>query len=221
MVQRILKPENKIVILVDYRERNCSVIDQLKDLGVLVKPIDLKVGDYIASERVAIERKSCEDFINSIIDGRIFKQAEELKENFSKPILLIEGNYFQERINENAVKSAIASIVLDFEIPIIMTKTEEETAKTIFWLAKREQTIAKRGVGISGRKKPKTLKQLQEHLISGLPGISTVLSKRILQDFRTIKNFVDANESELLKVKGVGKVLAKRIHEILNEEYGE
>jgi len=220
MVQRILKPENKIVIMVDFREEKCSVTDHLKDLGVLVKPLPLKVGDFICSDRVCVERKTGEDFISSIADRRLFQQAEELKDNFSKPILLIEGDYFQGGMNENAIKAALASIVLDFDIPIIMTKHEEGTARTIYWLAKREQIISKKGIGIKGKKKPKDIKRLQEHVISSLPGVSVVLSKRILEKFKTIKNFAKAKESEIIKVDGIGKVLAKRLHKLLNEEYG-
>lgn len=220
MIQRILKPKDKLVVLVDYREDTSSVTDCLKELGAFVKSISLKVGDYIVSDRTIVERKTCEDFISSIIDGRLFKQAEELKDNFSKPILLIEGGYYEDRMNENAIKSAIASIVLDYEIPVIMTRDEEETARTIFWLAKREQIISKKGIGIKGRKKPKTLKKLQEHIISGLPGVSSVLSKRILDEFESIKAFANAKESELMKIEGIGKIMAKRLHKLLNEKYG-
>jgi len=220
MVQRILKPEGKIVVIVDFREEKCSVTDYLKDLGVLVKPLPLEVGDFICSDRVCVERKTGEDFISSITDGRLFQQAEELKNNFSKPILLIEGNYFQGGMNENAIKAALSSIILDFDIPVIMTKYEEETARTIYWLAKREQMISKVGIGIKGKKKPKSIKRLQEHVISSLPGVSVILSERILKEFKTIKEFANAKESEIVKVDGIGKVLAKRLHKLLNEEYG-
>jgi Fanconi anemia group M protein len=219
MVQRTLKPEDKVLIFVDYREEN-KITEYVKDMGALIKSIPLSVGDYLCSDRVCVERKTDDDFISSIIDGRLFEQAKELKENFSKPIFLIEGNYFKERINENALRSALASIILDYEIPVVMTRNEEESARTIFWLAKREQTITKIGIGISGKKKPKEVKELQEYFISGLPGVSTVLSKRVLKEFKSIKSFANAKENEISKVKGIGKSLAKSLYKILNEEYG-
>lgn len=220
MIQRILKPKDKPVIITDVRENKSSIKDYLESLGAVVKVLPLKVGDFICSERVCVERKTGDDFISSIVDGRLFKQAEELKDNFSKPIILIEGDYYKGGMNESAIKSALASIILNYEIPVVMTKDEDETARTIFWLAKREQIISNVGVGIKGKKKPKRLKDLQEHVISGLPGVSEVLSKRILRKFKTIKDFVNAKEKDLLEVDGVGKVLAKRLHELLNEEYG-
>jgi len=220
MIQRILKPKDKPVIITDVREGKSSIKDYLEGLGAMVKTLPLKVGDFICSERVCVERKTGDDFISSIVDGRLFQQAEELKENFSKPIILIEGDYYKGGMNESAIKSALASLILNYEIPVIMTKDEDETARTIFWLAKREQIISNIGVGIKGKKKPKILKDLQEHVISGLPGVSVVLSKRILRKFKTIKNLANAKESELLEVDGVGKVLAKRLHKLLNEKYG-
>jgi len=220
MIQRILKPENKPVIIIDCHENKSSVKDYLEDLSAVVKVLPLKVGDFICSERVCVERKTGNDFISSIVDGRLFQQAEELRDNFTKPIILVEGDYYAGGMNENAIKAALASVVLDYEIPVIMTKDEEETARTIFWLAKREQIISNVEVGIKGEKKPKQLKDLQEHVISGLPKVSVVLSKRILKKFKTIRNFANANEKELIEVDGIGKVLAKRLHELLNKEYG-
>jgi Fanconi anemia group M protein len=220
-MQTILKPDNKIVIMIDFRENNCSVKDYLEDLGAIVKLISLKVGDFICSDRVCVERKTGDDFVSSIIDGRIFRQAEELKNNFSKPVMIIEGNNLRENMNDNAIKAALASIVLDYDIPVIMTRHEEETAKMIFWLAKREQMTSKRGIVIRGKKKPKELKDLQERVVSVLPGVSVVLSKRILEKFKTIKEFANADESKISGVKGIGRALAKKLHKILNGEYGD
>ncbi len=219
MIQRILKLENKPVIISDCHENKCSVNDYLKDLGAVVKVLPLKVGDFICSERVCVERKTGNDFISSIVDGRLFQQAEELRDNFSKPVMIVEGDYCIGGMNENAIKAALSSIILNYEIPVIMTKDEKDTAKTIFWLAKREQIISNVGVGIKGEKKPKKLEDLQEHVISGLPGVSVIISKRILKKFNTIRNFVNANEKQMIEVDGIGKVLAKRLHELLNKEY--
>jgi len=218
MIQHILKPKDQVVIFIDFREES-NIKNIIKDLGVNAKEMDLKVGDYICSDRVCVERKTSDDFINSIIDGRIFKQAEELIDNFTKPILIIEGNYFRESMNENAIKAALSSLILDYGISVITTKDEEDTAKTIYWLAKREQTESQRPIGIKGEKKPKDIKKLQEHIISGFPGVSTKISKRILEKFKTIKRFSNTTEEELTKVDGVGKSLAKKLVKLMNEKY--
>jgi Fanconi anemia group M protein len=221
MIQHILKPKDQVVIFADFREEASNIKNLIEELGGIVKKTSLKVGDYICSDRVCVERKTANDFINSIIDGRLFQQLEELRDNFTKPILIIEGNNFRESMNNNAIKAAMASIILDYEIPIIMTKDEDDTAKTIFWLSKREQVESERPIGIKGKKKPKDIKKLQEHIISGFPGISTKISKRILKEFKTIKNFSNVTEEELVKIDGIGKVLAKKLNKLINEKYDD
>lgn len=214
--QKIFKPKNRIVIVCDYREK--EVIGHLKKLGVVVNERGLEIGDFVCSKRVCIERKSHADFIGSIIDGRIFEQAEHLRKNFEKPIVVIEG-YSNRRINENALKAATASLLVDFNVSILTTRNPLDTAKTIFWIAKREQFEKKAGIGIKVGKKPKEVKKLQEFIVAGIPGISLVLAKRLLKKFGSIEKVFTADEDELKKVKGIGKEVAKRIKKILTINY--
>ena len=214
--QKILKPDGKIVIISDYRERD--VITQLKELGASVNEMNLEVADYICSDRISIERKTHDDFVNSIIDGRLFAQAKDLTENFEKPIIIVEG-YSNRDINENALKGTIASLITDFNITILNTRNHFDTAKTIFWIAKKEQEGMKRSISFKVGKKPKEMKRLQEEILSGIPGVSKVLSKRLLEHFGSIEKVLNAGESELKKVKGMGEKLAKRIKNILTINY--
>ena len=217
-MQRIMSSE-QIVIFVDNRERNGEIIDFLKNKNVNVKILRLNVGDYIISDRACIERKTFDDFINSIINGRVFQQVRDIREFFDKPILIIEGNGNNYRIRENALKAAISTIVLKFDASVLMSKDEVDTARLIYWLAKKEQEEFKREIGLKGKKKPKELKKIQEHIISSFPGISNVISKRILKKFKSIRNFVNTSETELMKVRGIGNKQAKRLYEIVNKEY--
>ena len=124
-------------------------------------------------------------------------------------------------MNKNAIKAATASIILNFNVTILNSKSQEETARLVYWIARKEQEKGKRNVEIRGRKKPKSTKKLQEFIISSFPGISSVLSKRILEKFETIENFTKATEQDLTKIDGIGKALAKKIKNILTKEYGK
>jgi Fanconi anemia group M protein len=214
--QKLLKPAGKTVIVSDYREK--EIIEHLKKLGATVNEQPLEVADHVCSERVAIERKTYDDFISSIIDGRIFEQARDLKENFEKPMLVIEG-YSNREINENALKGAVASLLIDFGISLLNTRNSYDTAKTIFWIAQKEQKESKFGISIRVGKKPKDTKRLQEFILSSIPGVSTVLARRLLQEFGCIERIVTADERELRKVEGIGEKLAKSIRKILTEKY--
>jgi len=214
--QKIFKPKNKIVIVCDYREK--EVIGHLKKLGAVVNERGLEVGDFVCSKGVCIERKTHADFIGSIIDGRIFEQAENLRKNFKKPIVIIEG-YSNRRINENALKAATASLLIDFNVSILTTRNPLDTANTMFWIAKREQFEKKAEIGIKVGKKPKEMRRLQEFIVAGIPGISLVLAKRLLKEFGSVEEVFAAEEDQLEKVKGIGKVLAKKIKKILTISY--
>lgn len=214
-VQKLLKPVGKIVIVSDFREK--EVIEHLKKLGVTINEQSLEVGDFAASERVIIERKTHSDFVSSIIDGRVFEQAKAMKENFEKPIMLIEG-YSNREINENALKGAVASLLVDFGISILSTKNPLDTAKTIYWIAKKEQAEG-RGVAVKVGKKPKTEREIQEFVVGSMPGVSTTLAKRLLEHFGSVDKVLTASEHELLKVKGMKKSTVKKIRNILTSNY--
>jgi len=214
--QKILKPAGKIVVISDYREK--EVIDYLKKLDVTINERNLEVGDFVLSDDVAIERKTHSDFISSIIDGRVFEQVKLLKENFNKPIIIVEG-YSDRQINENALKAAIASLLIDFNVSLLNTKNPPDTAKTIYWIAKKEQEENRHMISFKVGKKPKGMKELQEEIISSLPNISTIMSKRLLEHFGTIEKIFTASEADLEKVKGIGKKLSNKIRKILIEKY--
>jgi len=212
----MLTPKGKVVVVADYRER--EVADHLKKLGAVVNTQPLEVGDFLASEKVAIERKSFDDFVSSIIDGRIFDQARNMRENFEHPLLLIEG-YSNREINDNALKGAIAALILDYGVSILTSKNEYDSAKIIYWIAKKEQHESQNFVGIKVGKKPKTTQQLQEFVVASIPGVSTVLAKRLLEKFGSVENIFAASEEELQEVKGIGKKLAKGIKKLFTTKY--
>lgn len=214
--QKILKP-NKVVIFADYREK--EIVGQLKKFDVIVNETNLEVGDFILSDnRVVIERKTHSDFISSIIDGRLFEQARVMKENFSHPVIIIEG-YSNRQINENAFKAAVASMIINFHVAMINTKNPNDTARTIYWIAKKEQEEDNHSVSFKVGKKPKEMHKLQERIVSSLPGINSVISKRLLEHFGTVEKIFGAEEKELKKVNGIGKKLSTRIRKILGEKY--
>ena len=83
---------NDFTITVDYREKPSGLHDLLKNCGASVEIAKLSHGDYIINDKITIERKTADDFLLSIIDGRLFNQLSNLKKFCSHPILLIEGN---------------------------------------------------------------------------------------------------------------------------------
>jgi len=219
------KEAKKAVIYVDNREIRSRVLEHLKDFNVFVEPKQLKVGDYICSDRVCVERKTVSDFLQSMFNQRIFDQLSSLSDSFERPVLILEGSpemlFSERKIHANTVRGMLSAIAVDFGIPIIWTHDARETAAQIFWIANREQVLEKREPSIRANKKACTLAKQQEFLVAGLPNINAKLSRRLLKKFKTVKKVFSAKEERLMKVEKIGKEKARRIREVLNSEYSE
>ncbi|MBS3128560.1 hypothetical protein J4410_05420, partial [Candidatus Woesearchaeota archaeon] len=223
--QRVLpnyEEQYPFTIVVDHREKGSPVLKQLLDLGCHIKLEQLKSADFLLSGRVGVEYKTTEDFVNSIIDGRLLAQMKELKENFERPLLIIEGNeevYYVRKIHTNAIRGMLAAITISFGIPLLQTKSPQETAGILALIAKREQEFENRDVNLRGEKKPLSLKELQEYIVSSLPGIGPKLAKPLLEKFGSVKNIVNASLDELKEIELIGEKKAQRIREVLDENY--
>lgn len=218
-----LDENRKVKIIADDRERS-DVVRQLSLRGDV--DIDLKrleVGDFICSDRVAFERKSVEDFIKSLMDKKLFTQIRELKNSFECPILLIEGVgiYRKGNAHPNAVAGALASIAVDYRIPMLWSENAIESAQILYWTARREQFENGRVPAIRAKKKAVGLNDEMEFVVAGLPGVSTLAARRILRRFRTLKGVFSASDEELREVEMIGEKKAKRIWELVNAEYPE
>jgi len=214
----------KPLILADTREMNSLVISHLKGLGGSVSEKRLDVGDYVCSSTVACERKTVSDFLASIADQRLFQQLALMSASYDRPVLLIEGNpelmFAQAGLHANAIMGALASIAVDLRIPILWTANSMDSARMLYRIAYREQVAEKKELSIRSAKKPPTLKEQQEFLVSGLPMINSKLSRRLLDHFKSPKELFNATPEELQKVEKIGKWKAKAIWELLNKEYG-
>ena len=210
--------DEKIPIYVDTRELRSEVVKILSQEYRIVSK-QLSVGDYVLSDRLAVERKTTEDFLESIKDGRLFQQIKNLRDSYKKAILLIEGeNLLTRNFREEAIYGAIASILSDFEVPVVFTKNPRETAKLLSSLIKREYS-AKRPVKLITKKKSNTTEERQRMIIETLPNISSRLSYRLLEHFGSVKNVINADVEDLIRVKGVGRKTAEEIYDLVNQKF--
>jgi len=217
-----MKNENEIKIFADYREKGSGVIKELVDLNVNIKLDKLDNADYILSSRVGIEFKSVSDFVDSIIDGRLLQQIKNLKQNFERPLVIIEGEediYSMRNIHSNAIQGMLATITVSYGIPILHTKSFKETASLLNIIAKREQEETSKDFTLHGEKKAMSLKDWQEYVVSSLPGVGGTLAKPLLKKFKTIKKIINAKKEKLEKVEKIGPKKAERVKEVVEREW--
>jgi ERCC4-related helicase len=210
------------LIIADSREGNSKVLRELDKLNVEIEVKSLAIADYQVSNEVGIERKTTKDFITSIIDKRLYKQAKELVEHFKKPIIILEGgNLYSSLIHPNAIRGALSSLAVDFGIPIIPTRSEEDTAAMLNRIAIREQLQERSDIQIRTEKKPLTLYEQQLYIIESLPNVGPVTAKKLLEEFSSVEGVINASEGELKKVEGIGNKIAQNIREVISSGFGQ
>ncbi len=216
-MQKILNSENTIYI--DDRENNI-IASLLKKEGFDIIKKRILVADFVLGKDTAVERKTARDFARSIVDKRLFKQLREMKESYHNSLVVVEGEIdemYGENIHPNAIRGALLSVVFDYGVPVFFSRGLEETAEILVVLKKR---LSKKKKEISIRKSRKAMGLYEKQLwfLEGLPNIGRTIAKNILDEFRTIKKFVNANEREMLNVKKLGKKKIKEIREILEKK---
>jgi len=206
-------------MIVDEREKKSGIPDLLRAVGVNIELKNLSVGDYIVAPETIIERKSIQDFISSVFDGRLFDQCNRLKEHFEHPVILMEGNVDQiEELTENPLVfyGAISSVILDFKIPIIPTPNASHTAKLLIAMCTRQEN--KKGPFLKKIKKSDDLQKQQLSVLCSLPGVGEKLATRMLERFGSPTNTLKASYTELSKIKGMGESRAQKIRKMLDAE---
>ncbi|MFX1245790.1 MAG: ERCC4 domain-containing protein [Promethearchaeota archaeon] len=213
-------------IIIDTRETTSRVPKLLKQQGVHLHSQELEVGDYVLSNRLVVERKSYSDFVDSIIDGRLFQPpspnqdsqlARLAQQKFPLLLIQVEIDAIERQIHINSFMGAISSIILDFQIPIVFTRTDSETAALLYQLAKHEQGDASVEYSLpTVSKKEQNIREIQLFMLAAIPGINVAKAKGLLEKFQTIQAIALADLDELMAVPQIGKKLAIRIQTILN-----
>ncbi|GAA0234433.1 DEAD/DEAH box helicase [Halobaculum roseum] len=213
-------------IVIDQRELESTIARDLSTReGITTRLETLAVGDYVLSDRVAVERKSVADFLDTLVGGdrSMFEQVKDTARAYARPVVIIEGEdlYGERNVHPNAVRGALSSLAIDFDASVLRTEDEADTADLLEVIARREQEENDREVSAHGEKGAKTLAEQQEYVVSSIADIGPVTSRALLEHFGTVEAVMTAREEDLLEVSGVGQVTAERIREVVGSDYPE
>lgn len=210
-----------ISIQTDYREHPSGIPDLLsKDRGVSLQVVSLSAGDYIINGCIGVERKSAEDFVQSILSNRIFAQVAKLKQSVSRPLLIVEGNPYttSHKIHPGAIRGALMSVLISWQIPVIFSKNKEDTVALLLMAAKQDlKTLTQQSIPKNYR--PKKLVNSQLFFLQGIPGVGQVLAFGLLNKFGSLKTIINATEEELMQIEGIGKNKAKKIFGFISAQF--
>lgn len=210
-------------IIVDQRELDATIGRELSRTdGIAVELETLDVGDYVLSDRVAVERKTVDDFLDSLLGDRdLFDQVARLSSAYERPIVVIEGDrlYEARNLNPAAIRGALASLIGDFGVSLLRTRDANETRELLVAIAKREQRDGTRRASAHGDKRSRTLTEQQEYVVSSIAEVGPVTARVLLEAFGSVEAVLTASEEELLAVEGVGPVTVDRIRTVVGDPY--
>ncbi|MFA4982717.1 MAG: ERCC4 domain-containing protein [Candidatus Micrarchaeia archaeon] len=208
-------------ILADNREPE-SVCDSLEGLGAQIELSQLPLGDYLLSDRLAVERKTRTDFESSIIDGRLFHQLSDLSAAYARVVLIVEGEQLSEsRLSRLALLGAYSSVISDFGCALFFTKSPQATAEMLHALAYHEQFSKLRTLCVYAKRRVRSESEQKRAIVESLPNVGPTLARALLSYFDTVENVMCAPESELCQVGKLGKKKAGEIRHVLASRYLE
>ena len=203
-------------IIVDNRELNSLVPIELRKRGFRIEFKQLPVADYLINN-IAIERKTIADFKASIISKRIIDQLQELKQ-YPQHLIIIEGNdseMYGGNLHENAVRGMLLTIAIEFQVPIIHTVSEKDTAKYLAVLASKKQKVEQ---PIRASKVFLTDKEQIQFILEGFPGIGPASVKKLIEKFKSLKNIANASKEDLQKIIGKKSEIFYKIINRINQD---
>jgi len=216
--------DGTIEIVADQRELDANIARELsKREDVQTRLETLEVGDYVLSDRVAVERKAVDDFLDTLTGGdrSLFEQVGDMSRHYSRPVVVLEGEGLYEKrdVHPNAIRGALSSLVVDFGVSVLRTEDEDDTRELLAVIAGREQENEDREVSIHGEKQSKTLSEQQEYVVASIADVGPVTARSLLSEFGTVEAVMTARKEDLLEAEGVGEVTADRIRDVIGSEY--
>lgn len=232
-----------IELFIDSREKNLLKIINDRDLdiykdNIIIHNKQLDIGDIqiiIQNNLFIFERKTTNDLLASINDGRYKEQKARLKSSNARSITyLIEGDNITSIKNKNQKKltSVYFNSIYRDGINVLFMKDIDDTATFLLLLSTKMIDKPENYLGIIEDKdyidvcKIKTEKKMNINKdncyllqLSQIPSISKELAKKIKDIYPSLMilmtSLKDNGELILTNIDGIGKTKAKTIYDYL------
>tara|TARA_R110002051_G_scaffold278677_2_gene340139 strand:+ start:1511 stop:2230 length:720 start_codon:yes stop_codon:yes gene_type:complete len=230
---------------IDSRENSkLSIAVEKEALGmnIPVEKIWLEIGDYVFDD-VCFEAKSSVDFLQSVINKRIWSQIDNMDRAYSNNNVIIYGtidsaitqyiknikvapkwkpqnidSLQRKTYYHNKFMGAIGRIILDTDCNVILTSNEKMGAKIICSVFKMKPIDREVYQPRLIKQKKISTTDLRIDVLMTIKGISEAKAALLIQEFGSIMELGESSVSELCKLKGMGETLANRILNTLNSE---
>lgn len=204
-------------VVIDSRETHRIDIatEYFESHGYKVSVKELPTGDYLFNNKVVFEFKTWADFMSSITDGRLWNETQKQMENFDIHFVVIHGTNrdYQEAFQHNGLEDkmitgAIARLNTYTKI-LHGTRTIQDTFGMMMTTAEKcldDKTLC-RQFGT------KSVNKAFDCLSCCVDDIKGERAKAIVNTLglETIKDVTNLTYDDLVKVPGIGDVLANKV----------
>jgi ERCC4-type nuclease len=204
-------------VVIDHRETASEVSHRLRqDPEVEVRVARLNVGDYLVDGTVMVERKTFDDFQVSIVDGRLFSQANRLSHAAGAVAFILEGSRSHRRVGlgRRQLQGALLVLSLVFGLPVLRSRGPDETVWLLKAIARQSRRRLAKGL-VSRHFNPRDTDARRIHMLASCPGVGPERAHRLLAHFASLARVFAASEDELLMVPGVGPKTARTLREFV------
>jgi Fanconi anemia group M protein len=216
--------EQEPTIIIDSREANTAakIVKGLRERGVNVKIETLDKGDYVLSDKCAVERKTVQDFVYTLTHRYLFEQLFTLKDVYPKSLILLEGYlpiiYKFSRIQPVSVWGALFNLAKN-GMAIVNTTSYKETIDFLYVAVRQEQIVEKRTPTVHPVKKCETLSDAQIYFVASLPNIGREKAIAILKSYHTPLNALISVDDWSKTVYGLGPKITAKVKEVLKTPF--
>lgn len=204
-------------VIIDSREQKRIPIakEYYESQGLNVSIEELSTGDYLFDNKVVFEFKVWSDFMASITDGRLWNETQKQMENYDLHFVVIHGTNrdYQEAFQHNGltdemITGAIARLNTYTKI-LHGTRTIQDTFGMMMTTAEKcldDKTLC-RQFGT------KSVNKAFDCLSCCVDDIKGERAKAIVNTLglETIRDVTELTYDDLVKVPGIGDVLAKKV----------
>lgn len=221
-----------VSIVVDAGEAACGLAELLAREWDDVQVRRLPAGDIAIGDRVLVERKTAVDYLASLADGRLFRQAFQLAGAVPRPLIILEGDLatVAERIHPASLRGVELAIAVGYRIPVLTTSDLADTVSRVRHIAAQEAkrksrrsrgSVRTRGEqrgeqrGGDERTNHRRLPPEAFDTLLALPGVGKERARAIAESVGSLSDLCRLGVRDLLRVPGVGPDTAARIVDAL------
>lgn len=213
-------------IIVDARELRSQLPFLIWQQRMKLVPVTLKVGDYILTPDIVVERKSLLDLRSSFRDGRLFQQCSQMTAYYKRPMLLIEfdssSNFSLEPYKDimrqskrisREIQENITTLVISFpHLRLIWSASPRHTAE-IFEVLKHNRPEPNRDETTETALAIR-YDSVAYEVLTGIPGVTIANAQTLATKIKSLRELAEKSFNDLREL--VGSEDARRITNFLD-----